>query len=233
MEVLIMRELYTSVGRFCRRGHGDFIYPYVNINGKDYTLDMQEMTVWVLLNWRILDLDQLKSLYEAHIKKAELPSLGSITDCVNRLTQRGLVVSGKGETGADALYNLLSGLYIVPISENPLLRFFSFLRLTLFHGVPYSVARKLLVRDKRSSTEQQIIHLSKQTLLSTAEIIRCAELQVSDLPTEEAVLDALYGDDITTSDNLADTVRYSRQRNNVLAAISNLYLRRQITFERI
>lgn len=97
----------------------------------------------------------------------------------------------------------------------------------------YPVARKLLVRDKRSSTEQQIIHLSKQTLLSTAEIIRCAELQVSDLPTEEAVLDALYGDDITTSDNLADTVRYSRQRNNVLAAISNLYLRRQITFERI
>ena len=42
------------------------------------------------------------------------------------------------ETGADCLYDLLSDLYIIPISENPILRFISFIRLTVFEGLPYS-----------------------------------------------------------------------------------------------
>ena len=35
-------------------------------------------------------------------------------DCVERLLTRGLLICGKGETEYDALYDLLSSMYIIP-----------------------------------------------------------------------------------------------------------------------
>lgn len=227
-----MRKLYTAIGHFCRRGRGDITYPYVNVNGQEYVLDMQEMTLWVLLNWRILSAEQLEIQYGKRSKESGLAFQRSLSDCMSRLVQRGLVMEGGGETDADALYDLLSNLYIIPLTESPFLRVLSFIRL-VFKGVPVSLAKRILKRDRRDDAEKRIMRLSRQTLLSTAELIRCAELQITDLPTEESVLDALYSDEFTTSDNLSELVRYSHFRNQILASVANLYLRQQIIFERI
>ena len=132
-----------------------------------------------------------------------------------------------------ALYRLLSDLYIMPISENPLLRLCSFFRLCVFGEVPYSTAKKIFCKDKRTADEKKVIRLAKQTLLSTAEIIKCFERNKLDFCCEEELLDTLYYDEFTTSDNIADMVSCLPECRPVMLSVANLYLRRQIIFERI
>ena len=50
---------------------------------------------------------------------------------------------------------------------------------------------------------------------------------------EEGVLDSLYNDQDTTSDNIAYLVKASASSRPVVLAVANLYLRQQIIFERI
>lgn len=154
-------------------------------------------------------------------------------DCLRRLIQRGLVAEGSGETAADALYDLLSELYVVPISESLPLRLFSFIRLTLFQRIPFSVTRKIFGRDKRSEDEKRVMRLANQATLSTAELVKCFQQKAEGFVSEEHMMDVLYRDEYTTSDNLAFMVRYFPECRPVVLSVANLYLRKQIIFERI
>ena len=120
-------------------------------------------------------------------------------------------------------------------SENGsiLLRLCSFFRLCVFGGVPYAAAKRILKRDKRTEDEKKVMHLANQTILSTAEIIKCFQRKKLDFCCEEELLDELYGDDVTTSDNMAFMVQYLPECRPVILSVANLYLRRQIIFERI
>lgn len=75
--------------------------------------------------------------------------------------------------------------------------------------------------------------LSRQALLSTAELIKCVEVGVSDISSDEKLLDALYSDTDTTSDNIGDMMRGARYQVPVTMAVANLYLRKQIILERV
>lgn len=207
--------------------------PSVLVNNREFMLDIQEMMIWSLLNWRILSDDEIQTLYENRARETGYMTSRSVKECMARLIQRGLVAEGEGGLGADALYNLLSGLYIVPISVNPILRLISFVRLTVFGKIPYSVTKQLFRRDKRSSDEQKVMLLANQALLSTAEIIKCAELNAYTFRTEDELVDTLYHDEYTTSENIAHSVRCFSQCRPVLTSIANLYLRKQIIFERM
>ena len=229
-----MNKLYTAVGRLQTGGSiGGKKCPMVVVNHREYILDIQEMMLWTILNWRILDEEEALALYEAKEREVGYQSHRDYYDCLHRLVQRGLVADGYGETAAEALYDLLSGLYIIPISENIFLRLFSFFKLTLFNGVPLAVTRKVLGGDKRSEGEKKVIHLARQALLSTAEIIKCVEQNRLHFQSEEDLLVMLYHDDVTTSDNLAQATRGMSMCRPVLVSIANLYLRKQIVFERL
>ena len=142
------------------------------------------------------------------------------------------MASGTGATDFEALYDLLGGLYVSPLSENLLRRLAAFLKLTVLRGVPVSQARKLFQKDQPSEEEAQVMALSRQALLSTAELVKCAELGVRDVSTDEKLIDALYNDETTTSDNIADMMLTAESRQWVTAAVANLYLRKQIIFQR-
>lgn len=229
-----MNRLYTAVGCLHIDGqqNGKRV-PIVKLKGQEYILDIQEFIVWSILNWRILRIEQVKELYEAKENETGFYASRSFDDCICRLLQRGLLAEGSGDTGKEALYALLADLYIVPISENLLLRLWSFIRLCVFGKVPYSVAKKILKRDKRTADERKVMYLAKQMLLSTAEIVKCFGQEKVDFCCEEELLDLLYGDDVTTSDNLADTIRYLSECRPVITSVANLYLRRQIILERL
>ncbi len=143
-------------------------------------------------------------------------------------------MSGNGLTDFDALYDLLAGLYVVPLSRSPMLRLSAFAKL-IFQGVPLNKASILLHKDPKPENEQetQVIDLSRQALLSTAELIRCAELGVKDISTDEKLLKALYFDEDTTCDNLPVLMQNADSKIPVTLAIANLYLRKQIIFERL
>lgn len=228
-----MNKLYTAVGCLqCKGRRNGNRYPTVTLNRREYILDMQEMMLWSILNWRILSMDELQTLYEQKERETGFFPQRSAEDCMCRLLQRGLIADGSGETGADALYGLLSELYVVPISENLLLRLFSFARLTVLDGIPFKAAKSIFGKDKRSDGEKQVMRLANRAILSTAEMIKCVEQRATDFSSEDELMQILYRDDYTTSDNLAEETRTLPECRPVLTSIANLYLRRQILFER-
>jgi hypothetical protein len=231
---MMLKTLYTAVGRFERRTNGCRRYcPVIILGGKEYMVDMQEMIIWSCLNWRIVRMEEIGHLYTKTLPEQKDVINRPWKDCVDRLLIRGLLVCGKGETEYDALYDLLSSMYIVPTDGSAFLRVLSFLKLTLINHVPFSAARKLFYRDQRTENEKQVMVLARQALLSTAELIRCMEKDIRSLPTEESILEGLYDDPDTTSDNISYIMRISPQSQAVTLAVANLYLRQQIIFERI
>ena len=229
-----MRTYYTAVGNFRRkRDRAGQAYPVIMVNRQEYMVDRQEMALWICLNWRITSMEQAREHYEK-LEPSLYPYITrTFENCLKRLEVRGLVVSGSGDTDFEALYDLLGGLYVIPISESIPLRAVTFLKMVLLDGVSVSKAKLLFRRDRPNQREAQVLALSKQALLSTAELIKCAELGVRDISTDEKLMDALYNDDDTTSDNIADMMLTAKSREQITAAVANLYLRKQIIFQRV
>ena len=225
---------YTAVGNFQRRTdcHGQS-YPVIIIKDQEYCVDIQEMALWTALNWRLLDFPQVEAEYHKLDQDCAIPAWRTLGDCLGRLCTRGLVASGTGNTDFEALYDLLGGLYVVPLPESLPLRLAVFLKLTFLKGVSLSKTWELFRKDRPSAQEAQVMALSRQALLSTAELIKCAEVGARDVSTDEKLMEALYNDNDTTSDNIADMMLAAKSRERVTAAVANLYLRKQIIFERV
>lgn len=225
-----MKKLYTAVGIMKqKKGAKGMSYPYVELGKQEIVLDMQEMVLWSVLNWRILSGDEVKSLYEKKVNELGQAYHRTLEACQYHLMQRGLIAEGSGETAADALYDLLSNLYVVPISENIFIRLFSFVRLT-FKGIPFSATKRILFRDKRSKGEKNVMKLANQATFSTAELIKCVEQNKTSFGSDEDILDTLYADEHTTIDNIAYAAKSSPVCRSVLTDVANLYLRQQIVF---
>ena len=225
---------YTALGHFRRKTNGlGQSRPVILIGQKEYSVDIQEMALWTALNWRLLDFSQVEAEYHKLGQECAIPARRTLEDCLGRLCTRGLVASGNGKTDFEALYDLLGGLYVVPLSESLPLRLAAFLKLTVLRGIPIAKARELFRRDQPNEQEAQVMALSRQALLSTAELIKCAELGVRDISTDEKLMNALYNDDDTTSDNIPDMMLTARSRKGITTAVANLYLRKQIIFQRV
>lgn len=227
------RTFYTAVGNLRRKTEGfGQAYPVIVVNRQEYAMDIQEMTVWTALCWRLLDFKQLENKYEMLAKSSPTPTR-TLESCVERLKTRGLIASGSGATDFDALYDLLSGLYVVPLSESMPLRLATFLKLVLLKGTPYSKAKVLFEQDNPNDREAQVMALSRQALLSTAELIKCVEVGATDISTDCKLLNALYADTDTTCDNIRYMMQDVPSQAPVTLAVANLYLRKQIIFERV
>lgn len=228
------KSLYTAIGRFERRTsrHGQ-AYPVILLGGNEYILDLQEMALWAGLNWRIARREEIAPLYEKTISRAGFSAERPLEACIQRLLMRGLIICGTGETEYDALYDLLAALYVLPTEGTLLQRTSAFLKFTLLRHTPFSAARKLFQKDRCTEDERRIMGLAGQALLSTAEIIKCFERGIYSLPSEESIMDSLYDDEHTTSDNLPFLACTFPSSRPVILAIANLYLRQQIVFERI
>ena len=159
------------------------------------------------------------------------PARRTLETCLNRLEVRGLIARSTGDTDFEALYDLLGELYVVPLSESLPLKLAAFGKL-LLDGVPFSKARELFRKDLPNEREAQVLALSRQVLLSTAELIKCAEVGATDVSTDEKLMDVLIDNDYTTSDSLPFEMLEAKQRTPITMAVANLYLRTQIVFER-
>ena len=125
-----MRTYYTAVGNFRRkRDRAGQAYPVIIVNRQEYMVDRQEMALWICLNWRITSMEQAREHYEK-LEQSLYPYITrTFENCLKRLEVRGLVVSGSGDTDFEALYDLLGGLYVIPISESIPLRAVTFLKI--------------------------------------------------------------------------------------------------------
>lgn len=152
------------------------------------------------------------------------------------LVLRGLVTQGSGETGIDSLYELLGNLFLVPIKNSAIEKVKGFLHLTLFRNVPLRVTRHIFDNDCNlmSQSENKIWQLSKQQILSTAELIRCEELDLKDVSNDGDIVQKLYGGkDHVDYANVLYHSRMSPKCQGVLEAVANLYLKKLILFESV
>lgn len=169
---MAIKTLYTAMGRLGHRQNGcGRSCPIIVLGRKDYMVDLQGMVVWSCLNWRIVKREEIGPLYQKIAFDTAIAPNRTLEDCIDRLLLRGLLVSGSGETEYDALYDLLSIMYIIPATSSLFLRLLSFLKLTFMNRVPFSAAGRLFVRDKRTPKEEQVIQLARQVLLSTQRLL--------------------------------------------------------------
>lgn len=80
--------------------------------------------------------------------------------------------------------------------------------------------------------EQTILSMSRKVPLSTAELISCID-QGAKISLEADVMDTLYPSPDMTFETLADSVQLHHTQYPVLQAISNLYLKQQILFQKM
>jgi len=195
-------------------------------------VDVPEMMIWTCCSWRILELHRLEELFRQMARDAniEIADFGSI---VERLHRRGIIMSGAGISGADALYDLLNSLYIVPVTSGIFAKVAAFLKFIFINRMPFKKAKMVFRSESLSDSEKRVVDLTRQTQLSTAELIKCVETGVYDLTSDDKVMAAIYDDDITTCDNIGYYVKSSRRQQPVLETVANLYLRKLIIFERI
>ena len=227
--------LYTCTGQLqLRPGRAGVQEPVVVLNRREQGMEPAELILWSRLCWRFRDREQLWRDFEAagQILPPEEREEAVFDRLLSRLTARGLIVAGEGDTQVDALYDLLSNLYVTPIDNSFFTRLTSYARLVSAHRVPTAAARKLLKKDRPSDQERRILSLARQALLSTAELVKCEETNARDISDSEKLLDALYYDDATTCYNIAHLMRRSPKRDGVVLAVSNLYLSKQILFQR-
>ena len=225
--------IYTAVGHLTRKRSEDGTsYPVILLHRKEYGVDVQEMVVWAALYREFLTMDEIHAKYAEYTSKLTIERR-TLEDCVARLKTRGLIAFGCGDSGREALYDLLADLYVVPVSENLVIRWLAFWKLVLTHGVSPKRAGVLLGRDRRDERETQIMALANQAVLSTAELIKCVEVGATDISTDVKLLEALYVDPDVTCDNLPCLMRSARSREDVTVAVANLYLRKQVVLERV
>ena len=132
-----MKMLYTANGRYIRCCTEEGTRPVIIVCEKEYEVDVQEFMLWSILNWRILREEEISSFYEKMASSSNVTIHRSWQDCVQRLLVRGLLVVGTGDTEYDALYDLLSCRFIIPIGAAWPLRVLLFLKL-----MPVAPARK-------------------------------------------------------------------------------------------
>lgn len=228
--------LYTCAGQLqLHQGRKGVQVPVVILNRREQVMEPAELILWSRLCWRFRDREQLRRDFETAAEQLTLPDeeKGAFDGLLCRLMARGLVMAGEGDSQVDALYDLLCNLYVTPIDNSFFGRLTSYARLASAHRVPAASAKRLLRKDRPTEQERRILALTRQAMLSTAELVKCEETDARDVSDSGKLLDALYYDDATTCYNIAHLMRQSPKRDAVVLAVSNLYLRKQILFQRV
>ena len=224
---------YTAIGKYeFRRDKDGNKLPVIIAEEKEYTLDIWEMILWCSLIWNIHTHDEITKIF--YKKEREVHVLGDLSceTYIDRLESTGLIVSGHGITAADALHDLLSKLYVIPVTANFFTKSAAFLHLTFMKRIPYKVTKHIFDKPQFSEAEAKVMKLAGQNRLSVGELIKCVECGVVDVSTNDKLMDSLYTDDITTYKNIGTLFRTCDSCNTVLEAVSSLYLNKQIVFER-
>lgn len=221
-----MIVFYTAVGEYkiLKDAKGNR-YPVIMSEGKEHYLGKEEMLLWVSLMWHILTYNEAKKAFYQKEHDVCLLGDGLFEDYLDRLEQRGLVVSGCDYTALDALYKLVASLHLIPQNTGYLHRLGTFFSLTFKHGMPFNISKKLLVSQKLSQTQKRVIALSKKEDLSVAEVI-CR------LENKEDCQDDLVCSPGNTMEKVIISGQFSPVRDYLIKEITNLYLRKQLVLSR-
>ena len=192
----------------------------------------QEFFLWSSLAFQIRQIHELQSAFSERLKKHHRSENIPIEPYLNRLLLRGLVVKGDGLTGVDALYRLLGELYISPLQDSFSVRLFTCIYLCMKKKLHTKELIHYLKKPARTAIEDTVLQIAKKVQISTAELVTCVEQGIHPQNTEQ-LLTQLYETSDATFRTLAQDIQFTHAGYPVLEAISNLYLNKQIAFEKL
>ncbi|MBQ4516164.1 MAG: hypothetical protein II978_05190 [Clostridia bacterium] len=204
--------------------------PLIVVKGKESALSKEEFILWTSLHWNILNKDSLEAEFSRRMKKYGLYGDVSFEQTLSRLKTRGLVASKSDYLAADALYNLTKELYVVPLGTVNALKKAMMLGVMLINGVPFDKCRETMEDFNLNCLEKQIVVFSKRLKVSGAELIRISDKNLWDIKSEDDIVPLAY-EEHEDMDSIGNFTRFSKDKNKVLEAIVNLYLKKQIVFE--
>lgn len=223
-----MIKFYTAIGSYKISKDG---LPVIITDGRECALSAHELLLWSTLAFRILTYKELRT--EFYKKERELHILGELDfeHYLNRLISRRLIVSGKDDTGVDALYDLLGHLYIQTIPDSLPVKALTFIKLLFGQRMRFREAALVFHSEGLTAAEKQVMTLLNHQLLSTAEVIQCAVKGKRNLRSNQELMECLYADEETDCESIVIDSRTTDARIPVLSAIANLYLKQRITFQ--
>lgn len=225
-----MITFYSAVGSYRLKTNQGHKVPYIQKLGALHPISTLEFMIWTTLLWEVMTYQELNDAYEAQRKSLNLdaPPLDALLD---NLVARKLVVKGIGYTGVDALYNMLSGAFIIPYELSGLKKAGTAIKLFLKGKISFMDTVRVLHSGQVTADEARVIDLIRQTPLSTAELVRCFDLNLRDVSTVDKLLAGLYPDENAEQANIANEELFSQNTTLVLQAVANLYLNRKIILE--
>lgn len=223
-----MITFYAAVGSYRLLNENDRTIPCIQKLGKYHPVSVPEFIIWSSLLWEVLTYDELKQKYEEQIRvlKLDAPEFGEL---LSLLIKRKLILRGIGYTGRDALYQMLSDAFVVPYHVKHRTKAFKLLRLLLTGRISFTQFISAFKKRGLKNGEKRVFRLVSQTPLSTAELIRCFDLDIADVSSSDKLISALYHD--SDQKHIANEVICSEHATSVLEAVSNLYLKQRIILE--
>lgn len=221
-----MVEYFVTKGKLVVRNSE----PLVVADGETKALSKSEFVLWTSLNWKILNKESLEKEFDRRMKKYGIDSEMSFEQTLNRLNTRGLIASKSDYLAVDALYNLVKDLYVVPLGTVNAFKKAMMFGVMLINGTPFDKCREAMDGFNLSCLEKQIVGFSKRLKVSGSELIRISDKELWNIKSEEGIVPLAYEEN-EDMDSLGSYTRFSKDKNKVLEAIVNLYLKKQIVFE--
>lgn len=223
-----MVKYYTALGRF--EVHNK--KPVIVSNGKEHNLCLSEFILWTSLTRNIFNKESLESEFNRCLHINRIYDDISFEKTLHRLEVRGLITSGEDYLAAGALYNLVKGLYILPLGKvSTIKRYAAFVYFLLFKGVPLDKCRQHLKKQNYSELDNKIITLAKRTDITISELIKVCEKNLWDIKNEDEIMDKLYADG-ADSQSIENHSVFCKCQNDILTAVVNLYLNGQLIFDK-
>ena len=225
-----MMTFYTAIGTCRIQTEDNMKIPYIQKLGRLHPISVPEFLIWSILLWQVMTYEELKAAYEEQMDQMEIEG-PDFDKLLSLLTKRKLIAKGIGYTGIDALYNMLADAFIIPYRVSEFKRAWKLLRMCVKGRIGWLDLAKLAKEPKLESNEQRVIDLVEQTPLNTAELVRCFERGIHDVSTPTKVIEGIYTDEESDQNHIKNEEAASSMRNDVLQAVSNLYLNRRIILE--
>lgn len=221
-----MVEYFVTKGKLVVRNSE----PLVVVEVETKALSQAEFILWTSLRWNVMNKESLKAEFDRRMKKYGLYGDVSFEQTLSRLKTRGLVASKSDYLAVDALYNLVRDLYVVPLGTVNVFKKAIMFGVMLINGVPFDKCREAMDGFNLNCLEKQIVGFSKRLKVSGAELIRINDKDLWNIKSEDDIVPLAY-EEHEDLDSIGNFTRFSKDKNKVLEAIVNLYLKKQIVFE--
>lgn len=170
-----MIKVYMAVGNCVLHKQGKYLYPVIYYNQKEYEMTVHEFQIWSRAVHNVMSAFELKTFFDSS-DFSEQENSRLFEETMNRLEQRGLLISAEGLNVTDAFYSLIKEWYVVPIPYTLVMRIKDFLIQTFQFHIPIQMTIKLLLRRKFVTSERFLLeYIGGQKCLKTSDLIKGLE----------------------------------------------------------